>query len=176
MIVIADSGPLHYLIWIGKIDVLPQLYPNVVAPPSVFAELTRANAPELVRTWIEHPPDWLQVRAPQRVPDEDLLGARLGPGERDAILLAQELRADELILDDRRGRKGSGATASACHRHAGRLAGGSKRTFAGSEGRACPATPNQFLYFRGDYPKTPGRPDGVKRWNQKIERKKRTIR
>ena len=45
------------------------------------------------------------MRAPQRVPDEDLLGARLGPGERDAILLAQELRADELILDDRRGRR-----------------------------------------------------------------------
>jgi predicted nucleic acid-binding protein len=89
---------------IGKIDILRQLYPNVLAPPSVFAELTRANAPELVRAWMEHPPEWLQMRAPQHIPDEDLIGVRLGPGERDAILLAEELRAEELILDDRRGR------------------------------------------------------------------------
>jgi predicted nucleic acid-binding protein len=31
--------------------------------------------------------------------------AKLDPGERDAILLATELRADQLIVDDREGRK-----------------------------------------------------------------------
>jgi predicted nucleic acid-binding protein len=45
------------------------------------------------------------MRTPTKAPDRDLLAARLGAGERDAILLAQELQADQLILDDLRGRK-----------------------------------------------------------------------
>jgi predicted nucleic acid-binding protein len=35
----------------------------------------------------------------------DALLAKLDPGERDAILLAGELRADQLIVDDREGRR-----------------------------------------------------------------------
>ena len=34
-----------------------------------------------------------------------MISADLGKGERDAILLAQELDADELIIDDMRGRR-----------------------------------------------------------------------
>jgi predicted nucleic acid-binding protein len=105
MIVIADTGPLNYLIGIGEIEILPRLYGIVLIPPSVGDELRRSTAPEVVRAWIENPPGWLETRAPTQVPDAKLLQARLGPGERDAILLAQELKADELILDDLRARK-----------------------------------------------------------------------
>lgn len=105
MIVIADTSPLNYLIWIGEIEVLPQLYTSILVPPSVFIELKRSHAPEPVRHWIKQPPGWLELRAPLHAPDTGLQAARLGPGERDAILLAQELEADELILDDLRGRK-----------------------------------------------------------------------
>jgi predicted nucleic acid-binding protein len=48
-------------------------------------------------------PSWLEVRAPVNAPDALL--AKLEPGERDAILLAGELRADRLIVDDREGRR-----------------------------------------------------------------------
>lgn len=50
-------------------------------------------------------PAWFETRAPSQIPDAELLQARLGPGERDAILLALELGADELIIDDLRGRR-----------------------------------------------------------------------
>jgi len=56
MIVIADTGPINYLILIGEIEVLPPLYHRVAVPPSVCEELKRPRAPEAVRTWIAQPP------------------------------------------------------------------------------------------------------------------------
>ena len=42
---------------------------------------------------------------PAQEPDADLMKADLDAGERDAILLALELEADELIIDDLDGRR-----------------------------------------------------------------------
>ena len=39
MIVIADTGPVNYLVLIGEIEVLPALYHRVLVPPSVCDEL-----------------------------------------------------------------------------------------------------------------------------------------
>ncbi len=56
MIVIADTGPLNYLVLIGEIEVLPALYRRVVIPLSVSDELQRPRSPQTVRTWISRPP------------------------------------------------------------------------------------------------------------------------
>ncbi len=48
MIVIADTSPLNYLIWIGEVEVLPALYARVVVPPIVCKELSREGAPDIV--------------------------------------------------------------------------------------------------------------------------------
>lgn len=105
MTVIADTGPINYLVCIDQIAVLPKLYGLLIIPPSVRDELSRNRAPETVRSWIANPPDWLQVRTPTSEPDAELTAAELDIGERDAILLAQELGAAELIVDDMEGRK-----------------------------------------------------------------------
>lgn len=60
-------------------------------------------APEKVRAWIAAAPAWLEVRVPSNAPDDSL--AKRDAGERDAIMLAIELRADQLVVDDREGRK-----------------------------------------------------------------------
>jgi len=39
MIVVSDTSPLNYLILVGCIDVLPQLFGQVYAPSSVVIEL-----------------------------------------------------------------------------------------------------------------------------------------
>lgn len=105
MIVIADTGPINYLILIDAIDVLPKLYGRILVPPSVSDELRHPRAPEAVRKWILEPPQWFEVRPTTRMPDNGLLAADLEIGERDAILLAEEIEADELIIDDGRGRQ-----------------------------------------------------------------------
>jgi predicted nucleic acid-binding protein len=78
---------------------LPKLYGRILVPPSVCAEL------KAVRLWIAKPPAWLETRAPGQAPDAERLKARVDAGDRDAILLAQELGADNLIIDERRGRR-----------------------------------------------------------------------
>ena len=103
MIVIADTSPINYLILIGEIEVLPALFHRVLVPPSVSEELRRPRAPDVVRAWIAQPPVWLETRAPGSSPGPDL--ARLDAGERDAILLAEELGAEQIIIDEIRGRR-----------------------------------------------------------------------
>lgn len=103
MIVIADTGPINYLILIGEIETLPILFQRVAIPSSVLMELSQPRTPTSVQNWISHPPGWFEVLTPSLSPDENLL--RLDAGERDAILLAEELQADLLIIDEARGRR-----------------------------------------------------------------------
>lgn len=103
MIVISDTSPLNYLILIECIDVLPQLYGRVVIPEGVLAELQRDSTPQVVKKWIAAHPDWLEIRQARMQPDEGL--AMLGVGERQAISLAQELKAAAIIIDEERGRQ-----------------------------------------------------------------------
>jgi predicted nucleic acid-binding protein len=102
MIVVVDTSPINYLILIGEIEILPKMYGRVVIPRAVREELLRPSAPEMVRNWTSQLPIWLEVHASVNAPDASL--ANLDPGERDAIILAGELRADQLIVDDRQGR------------------------------------------------------------------------
>jgi predicted nucleic acid-binding protein len=62
----------------------------------------RPAAPQAVRDWVLSAPTWLEVRAPTSSPDASL--TELDSGERDAIALAIELGADELIVDERKAR------------------------------------------------------------------------
>ena len=63
MIVVADSGPLHYLILLEHVDLLRRFYGQVLVPEPVASELSAAEAPSVVREWIMKPPAWVDVRA-----------------------------------------------------------------------------------------------------------------
>jgi predicted nucleic acid-binding protein len=102
MIVIADTTPLSYLILIDLTYILSELFGQVVIPQAVLNELQSTQAPDQVRQWFAHCPEWLVVREVQQ---EDLTLAHLDPGEREAIALAQELQADLILLDENRGRR-----------------------------------------------------------------------
>jgi predicted nucleic acid-binding protein len=98
-LVIADTGPINYLILIGHIDILPALFGKIILPAAVRSELT--DAPHIVRIWIADPPPWLEVRAATQPGDTQ--AEKLDPGEKEAIALALEIHADLLLMDDREG-------------------------------------------------------------------------
>jgi predicted nucleic acid-binding protein len=103
MIVISDTSPLNYLILIDCVDVLPELYGRVLIPQGVFEELQQKSTPQTIKDWIAARPDWLEIRQTRVQPDAAL--ELLGVGERQAICLAQELKAAAIIIDEERGRK-----------------------------------------------------------------------
>jgi predicted nucleic acid-binding protein len=102
-LVIADTGPLNYLILIGHIDLLPVLFEKVVLPATVQSELASGKAPFLVRHWVGNLPAWLEVRDAPLSQAEDASLKGIDAGERAAIQLAASLHADLLLMDDRKG-------------------------------------------------------------------------
>jgi predicted nucleic acid-binding protein len=100
-VVVADTGPLNYLIQINAIDLLPRLFDRIIVPISVRDELSHPNTPAVVRDWIAQSPLWFEVRPD---PDhQDTVPASLDDGERATVALAMELNADLILMDDRDG-------------------------------------------------------------------------
>jgi predicted nucleic acid-binding protein len=72
-------------------------------PRSVLDELQDSDAPAEVRAWVSAPPVWLQIST--LIFRLDPLLDRLDQGEQDAILLAEAVKAERLIIDDLEGRR-----------------------------------------------------------------------
>ena len=103
MIVVADTSPLNYFIRLGHADVLREIYGRVLVPHSVLIEMRHPEAPLAVSAWASAPPGWLEEMQVRQL-DASLV-AELGDGEREAISLALEVRADVLLIDERAGRR-----------------------------------------------------------------------
>lgn len=101
MIAVSDTSPINYLILIGDAHLLEKLYGRVMIPQAVLTELQAEGAPAPVQEWTANPPGWVEVR---EVPDPDPTLA-LDPGEREAITLAQRVKADVILLDEHGGRE-----------------------------------------------------------------------
>ena len=90
-LVVTDTSCLIALDKVTLLDVLPRLYDDVAAPPVVVAEFGRR-------------PEWLVQRS---VEDRDAVRALilrgLDEGEAEAIALAREADAAQLLIDERRG-------------------------------------------------------------------------
>jgi predicted nucleic acid-binding protein len=93
--VIADSSALIGLQRIDRLDLLQQLFGEVLVPPAVVREVTY-KLPEL--------PAWVRAQQLTRSLPPEVIERRLGPGESEAIALAFELDIKRVIIDDLRAR------------------------------------------------------------------------
>ena len=100
MVVVADASPLIYLSRAGVLERLKVLFGEVVVPHTVWAEVVdqRPSAPGLGALTSAR---WLRV-IDNEVPTTDL---GLDPGDTAAILLAEGLNAELLLIDERMGRR-----------------------------------------------------------------------
>lgn len=104
MIVVSNTSPITNLAAVGQLNLLQQLYSNIIIPQAVYQELTSGG--DTIPGAIEVQTfNWIQV---QQVTNQTLVESllnQLHQGESEAIALAIELQADWLLIDEELGRK-----------------------------------------------------------------------
>ena len=106
MTVVSNASPLIALARIDHFDLVPKLYQNVVVPTEVYNEIVIAGAglPGAVQVARA---EWIQITPLRNATALQLAVEKtgLGTGELSAIILAQELQADLLLMDEWKARR-----------------------------------------------------------------------
>ena len=118
MIVVSDTSPILNLSIVGRLELLRSLFGEIVLPPWVAAELGRHQ--------IEVEASWMRVVSAQDRAQLAELRQQLDPGEAEAIIVALELQASLILIDEQRGPSRCGGSGSGIH--------GTARRILGSEG------------------------------------------
>jgi len=84
------------LLIVGEENLLPRVFTEVVIPEAVQKELL-CNHAQL--------PAWLRIAKVQNAAQAGLYSKIIDAGEAETIELAQELHADRLLINERKGRK-----------------------------------------------------------------------
>ena len=98
-VVVADSSCLIGLARIGRLTLLQQVFGEILISPAVFRETVtngkgRAGSAEIAAS------AWIRTVPVKNTAAVLQLSVELGAGESESIVLAEEQRADFLILDD----------------------------------------------------------------------------
>jgi predicted nucleic acid-binding protein len=104
MSVIVNATPLIALAVVDQLDLLPQVFGDIIVPTAVYNEVIRQG---LARPGAEiiAQANWLQVMPPQTTYTIEPLLLGLDQGEMDVLLLARELQPDWVIIDERQARR-----------------------------------------------------------------------
>jgi predicted nucleic acid-binding protein len=94
MKVVSNTSPIIFLSKIEALDLLPQCFEQITIPQAVVRELRDLSLP-----------DYIECTAISTAGTNFVLGAlgamwRLHAGELEAMVLAQEIQADYVIMDD----------------------------------------------------------------------------
>jgi hypothetical protein len=96
MIVVSDTSAIASLLQIGRVELLARIYEEVFIPKAVHRELmvTHYQLPDFIQS--KPIVDWAYCQR---------LLAELDEDEAAAIVLAKELKADDLLMDETAGRR-----------------------------------------------------------------------
>ena len=98
--VVANTTPIIALADIGQLDLLRQLYGEIIIPTAVLDEIISEPARRKVGE-----SDWIIVESVSNAEQKRLFKSRLHEGEVEVMLLAQEQHADLVIIDDNAAKK-----------------------------------------------------------------------
>ena len=108
VIVVSNTSVISNLIKIDKLFILTELFPEIVIPTTVFSEIMQLEQFDISLQPFLEAYRRNQIRT-QTATDfsEELaeLKKTLDKGESEAIILAGEIKADLLLMDERLGRK-----------------------------------------------------------------------
>ena len=104
MIVVSNTTPILSLYKIGRLGLLERLFGRVFVPVAVYNEISILGKGKPGHDVIDVQ-DCIQVKHVQNALAVGLLRSQLDYGEAEAIVLARELQADILMLDEKKARK-----------------------------------------------------------------------
>ena len=105
MIIVSDTTPIISLMKIEQLDLLEKLFGSVKIPVSVYQELTTNQKFKQEAKLIESR-NFIDVVEVMDTKSVSILQRATGldRGESEAIILAEEIKADLLLMDERKGR------------------------------------------------------------------------
>jgi uncharacterized protein len=99
--VVSNTTPIISLLKLNQLDLLKQLYSQIYIPLAVYREIEAGKTKEFYKDLLKT--DWIKI-----VEINDKLAVKyfldLDSGEAEAIVLATELNAELIILDEKLGR------------------------------------------------------------------------
>ena len=101
--VVVNSTPLIILCGVGKLNILKELYGEIIIPPAVFREVTAKK--DSACSQIQSAGAWICVEPIKDQAEKKMYKAKLHDGEVEVMILAQEQNADLVILDDNAAKK-----------------------------------------------------------------------
>lgn len=104
MIVVSNTTPLSELAKVRQMDLLRDIFGQVIIPQQVYDEVTTGTHPAATLVRLA---TWIQVRSITNQEQLSILQMETGLdlGECAAIVLAEELKADRVLIDEWAGRK-----------------------------------------------------------------------
>lgn len=104
MSIVSNASPLINLARIGKLDLLHQLYGELIVPEAVWQEVVVEGSGHPGADEVKTAP-WIKMRAVTNRPLVQALRQDLDAGEAEAIALALEVGAELLLMDEHLGRE-----------------------------------------------------------------------
>jgi uncharacterized protein len=101
--IVSNTTPLIALAWLEHLALLPRLFGTIHIPQAVQDELLRN--PDAIGVAEFRAAPWLRLTPVTNQLAVALLLDQLDAGESEAIVLAHELEAGLLLMDERRGRR-----------------------------------------------------------------------
>lgn len=102
MTVISDTSPISNLIIVGKLEILKGVFDEIIIPPAVESEIEKLSDFSISLNSY-HKSDWIRKGKPNDEKEVKKLMTEIDEGESEAIVLAIEMGADYLLIDERIG-------------------------------------------------------------------------
>lgn len=101
--VIVNSTPIIVLCGIGKLDFLRELYGEITIPTAVYGEVTAMEDSACMQ--VRKADSWIHIESIRDITEKKMYKAKLHAGEVEVMILAQEQKADLVIIDDNAAKK-----------------------------------------------------------------------
>jgi len=100
VIVVSDSGPLIALSKINHLHILSEFFGEIIVPQAVWTEVVEKGKDRPGSKEVQEA-KWILAKKVKNMLGIEALKHEIGIGESETIILAKELNADIVLIDDR---------------------------------------------------------------------------